>query len=206
MEAEELLNLLEYHVIPTYFARNKNGEREIWIRASKASMKTVLPRFNTIRMAIDYLRDSYSPASREGRLLAENGAAGAHALAVWKQKVAASWEGLRARLAEPVAGSISAGEQLVVEVAVELNGLDTDDVFVECLVDDPARPGRQRHACSIPLFLDRRNDAGEAVFRCELFDPDYTCTVGGLQEFRIRLYPCHPLLSHPLECGRMLWL
>ena len=57
LEAEELLNILEYQVIPTYYARNEDGEPEAWITTSKASMKSVLPRFNTIRMAKDYLRE-----------------------------------------------------------------------------------------------------------------------------------------------------
>lgn len=206
MEADELLNILEYQVIPTYFARNTDGEREAWIRASKDSMKSVLPRFNTVRMAIDYLRDSYAPAAREGRLLLDGDAAGARELAQWKQKVAASWHGVQARLAEPVAETIKAGERLSLDVAVHLNGLEPEDIFVECVVGDDLLAGENHTLCSVPLFLAGQADTGEALYHCELFDTVYTCIVGGLQEFRIRLYPCHYLLSHPFECGQMLWL
>ena len=36
-----MLNILEYQVIPTYYARNEDGEPEAWITTSKASMKSV---------------------------------------------------------------------------------------------------------------------------------------------------------------------
>jgi starch phosphorylase len=206
MEADELLNFLEYQVIPTYYARNRDGEREAWISASKASLKSVLPRFNTVRMALDYLRDSYAPAAREGRLLQEDNAAGARELAQWKQKVAAGWHGVTAQLSQPVSRTIHAGERLSLEVGVHLNGLEPEDIFVECVVGPDILTGKSHMLCSVPLFLSGRGGSGEALYHCELFDPDYTCTVGGLQEFRIRLYPCHHLLSHPFECGLMRWL
>jgi starch phosphorylase len=205
LEAEELLNILEYKVIPTYYARNPDGEPEAWIKASKASMKSVLPRFNTIRMAMDYLRASYGPAAREGRLLEGDGAAGARELAAWKNRIAAAWPGVSARLAQPVATTIHAGGHVVLDVAVNLNGLGPEDVFVECVMSDSAMPG-EHTLCSVPLFLAGETGEGEALYHCDLFDNNESCSVGGLQYFRIRLYPCHPLLSHPLECGLMIWL
>ena len=205
LEAEELLNILEYQVIPTYYARNEDGEPEAWITTSKASMKSVLPRFNTIRMAKDYLRESYGPAAREGRLLGAGGAAGARELAAWKDKIAGAWSGVHARLAQPVQRTIQAGGHVALDVAVDLNGLEADDVFVECVMG--ANPVfSEPFQCSVPLFLVGKDATGAALYHCDLFDNDTSCSVGGLQNFRVRLYPCHPLLSHPLECGLMIWL
>ena len=205
-EAGELMNLLEYQVIPAYYARNRDGEPEAWIRWSKASMKSVLPQFNSIRMALDYLRDSYAPAAREGRRLAADGAAGASELALWKQKIAAAWPNVRARLGQPTAPSIHAGESLPLDVAVHLNGLQPDDVFVECVVGTPNAWEENITSCSVPLFLVGETTEGEALYHCDLFDSGMSCQVGGLQQFNIRVYPCHHLLNHPLECGRMIWL
>jgi len=200
------MNLLEYQVIPTYYARNRDGEPEAWIRLSKASMKSVLPQFNSIRMALDYLRDSYAPAAREGRRLAADGAAGARELAQWKQKIAAAWPSVRARMGQPTAASIHAGESLPLDVAVHLNGLQPDDVFVECVVGNPNAWEEDLSFCGVPLFLVGETTEGEALYHCDLFDSGMSCQVGGLQQFNIRVYPCHHLLCHPLECGRMIWL
>ncbi len=206
LEAEELMNILEYQVIPAYYARNAEGEPEKWNRMSKASMKSILPRFNTIRMALDYLRISYAPAARESRLLSEDNARGAQELASWKQRIDKQWSGVHGSLVSPIPASISARESLPVEVEIHLNGLDAGDVTVECVFGRETGTGcfDIERRLSFELAESTRGDM--ARYHCDLFNTAESCLQGGQQYFRIRLYPCHPLLTHPLECGRMIWL
>jgi starch phosphorylase len=205
-EAEELLNTLEYQVIPSYYTRNAEGEPEDWVARSKASMKTVLPNFNTIRMAKDYLGDLYGPASRAGRRLREDQASGARELARWKSKIAQDWTGVRAQLASPVATAIHSGKPLLIDVNVDLNGLDSDDIVVECVLGTETESGEFSATHSVSCALVAPAIDGKSSYHCRLFEDEQLCSAGGLQHFKIRIYPYHPLLSHPLECGRMLWL
>jgi starch phosphorylase len=86
----ELLNLLERQVITLYYDRDAEGEPDAWIRKSKASMGSILPQFNSVHMAMDYLQAYYGPASAQGKRLGQDHAAGA--LARWKRKIAdAAW-------------------------------------------------------------------------------------------------------------------
>jgi len=205
-EAQELMNILEYQVIPAYYSRNSEGEPDAWVERSKSSMKTILPRFNTIRMAMDYLRQSYSPAARQGRRLQENGMAGARELSAWKKRINESWAEVNAWLTDPVASAICSGESMPLEVRVHLNGLEAEDVVVECLIGKLNDAG-QFNAHRRGFFsLMKMTGNGEALFHYDLFSSDATCQDGGLQHYKIRLYPHHELLSHPLECGLMLWL
>jgi starch phosphorylase len=207
LEAEELMNILEYQVIPAYYDRNQEGVSEVWTRMSKASMMSILPRFNTIRMALDYLRVSYAPAARESRLLHQDNARGAQELAAWKQKIADSWSAIEGRLTSPVPASISTREHLHLEVEVNLNGLDAADIAVECVLGHETGTGQFITECSQPFFyLAERSSGSMASYQCNLFDNAETCEQCGQQSFKIRMYPCHPLLNHPLECGRMIWL
>jgi len=205
-EAEELLNTLEYQVIPSYYTRNADGEPEDWVARSKASMKTVLPNFNTVRMAMDYLRHLYGPAGRAGRQLRDEQGSGARELARWKQKISHAWHDLQAQLARPVATEIQSGEPLLIDADVELNGLDSDDIVVECVLGEETGSGEFRATRSIPFALLATAIDGKASYRCKLFEAKELCSAGGLEHFKIRIYPYHRLLSHPLECGRMLWL
>jgi starch phosphorylase len=206
LEAEELMNILEYQVIPAYYARNREGEPEAWTRMAKASMMSILPRFNTIRMALDYLRESYGPAARESRRLLQNNASGARELAAWKQKIMQNWSGIQGRLTSPVPASISSREQLPVEVEVQLNGLDASDIVVECIFGRETGTGEFETEHCLPFTLADSTAGAVARYRCELFDTAKSCQQGGQQVFKIRMYPCHTLLNHPLECGRMIWL
>jgi starch phosphorylase len=206
LEAAALMNILEYQVIPAYYQCNEEGYSEEWLRMARASMKTILPRFNTIRMAMDYLRQSYSPAAREGRLLAAGAAQGAGELAAWKHRIAQAWPAIQARLVSRIPDSIHAGEALTLELELAMNGLQPEDIVAECVVGLLDADGKFR-----PLYHKLFSDGeklpdGKSVLRCELFNFDTPCSIGGLQHFKIRYYPCHHLLSHPLECGLMRWL
>ena len=205
-EANELMNILEREVIPLYFSRNEDGEPQPWIEKSKASLSTILPYFNNIRMAGDYLRDFYGPAARQGKRLAADKAAGAIELANWKKTIAGAWPGIAVRLSNAPARSIMSGQPLPIEVAVRLNGLSPQDVVVECVIS--ARDGLDKFVpvASVLLKPDEQGTQEETMYRADLCDPQPCDGFNGLQHYQIRLYPSHPLLSHRFACGLMLWL
>jgi starch phosphorylase len=206
LEAAELMNILEYQVIPSYYTHNGEGYSDEWLRIARASMKTILPRFNTIRMAMDYLTQSYVPAAREGRRLSANAAAAARELANWKQQVGRAWPAVHGSLVTQVPASIKAGEPLSFEVALQLDGLQPEDVVVECVLGRTDEEDNFITSYRRLFYLAGTSADGATLFRCDLFDVDDACSAGGLQQFKIRYYPCHHLLSHPLECGLMRWL
>jgi starch phosphorylase len=206
LEAAELMNILEYQVIPAYYTRNGDGYSSQWLRMARNSMKTILPHFNTIRMAMDYLEKSYAPAARAGQRLAASAAQGASELAAWKRRIMQAWPGIGGQLTSPVPDSINSGENLLLELELNLNGLQADDLVVECVFGTLSAEGEFRVAHRM-LFSGAGISAnGKNLFRCKLFDLGNPCSTGGLQHFKIRYYPCHHLLSHPLECGLMHWL
>jgi len=205
-EANELLNILEREVVPLYFSRSEDGERQPWIKKSKASLSTILPHFNNIRMASDYLHDFYRPAARQGKRLAADKASGASELAEWKKKVTAAWPDVAVRLSKTPARSIVSGQPLPVELAVTLNGLSPQDVVVECVIG--ARDGQDEFVpvASVLLEPDEPGVQDEMIYRADLCNPQPCDGFNGLQHYRIRLYPSHPLLSQRFACGLMLWL
>jgi len=205
-EAQELMNTLEYLVIPAYYSRNSDGEPEAWVERSKSSMKTILPQFNTVRMAMDYLRESYSPAARQGRRLQADNQSGARELSAWKKRIAEAWPQVNAWLMNTVASAICSGESLPIEVKVSLNGLSAEDIVVECLIGKEITTGEFAPHRKAAFKRVGVTDDGDTLFHFDLFSSDATCQDGGLQHYKIRIYPYHELLSHPLECGLMLWL
>jgi starch phosphorylase len=206
-EAEELLKLLEHQVIPLYYRRNPEGEPEEWVRKSKASMKSVLPNYNSIRMAVDYLRGYYGPARDHGRALREEEAAGARELAQWKQRVAAAWEGVRVRLGNAPPAAVTAGHPIQVEIAVELNGLAPEDLVVECLIGRLTELGEFTPAHRIPFEAVKHTAArNEQTYRVDLASAMADLPMEGLRHYQVRVYPHHRLQAHPFECGCILWL
>ncbi len=200
-EAQELYDLLEKQVIPLYYQRNSHGYSEGWVRKSKASMKTILPRFNAQRMVMDYVRQYYVPAIRQRLVLTSDAGRRAQELAQWKKHIFKNWPGVHIRRLDDPPTQIRAGTMLTLQVAAFLNGLEPDDVLVECLVGTESESGefliRDRHV----FIAQGRNEAGETLYRLDL-EP----RLPGLQYYKIRMYPFHPNLSHRFETGCMVWL
>ena len=60
-DSQSLYNLLEHAIVPLYYDRNIEGIPEGWVRRMKASMRTVIPVFNTHRMLSEYVKYLYLP-------------------------------------------------------------------------------------------------------------------------------------------------
>jgi len=201
-ESRSLYELLEDKVLPLYYERKDLGYSPEWIKLARRSMLSMLPRFNSIRMVGEYVNKFYRAASQQGRIYSENGFEPARTVARWKERVRGAWPGVSLRRVDEPSNSLSFGEELLIEVAVGLNGLEPEDLVVELLLTreqrhlDPQAPP-ERHAFT----------TGEAVAQGE---QRYTLRLApglcGKLEYRIRAYPYHRLLTHRFELGLLLWV
>lgn len=199
-ESRTLYEILQDKVIPLYYERGKYGYPEEWVKKSKLAMASVLPRFNAGRMMEEYVSKSYLPASRQGKAYAAKEYEVARVVAAWKSKVGAAWPAVSIRRLDDAKRTLVFGEPLRLEAALNLDGLEEQDVVVELLYNRSYTKNFRRNRKSIKFSYDRM--AGqEHVFVLEI-RPD----ICGLIDYQIRVYPFHPLLTHPLECGLMTWL
>src|SRR5690606_15890593 len=160
----------------------------------------VLPRFSAHRMVDEYLRRMYIPALRAGTRLDADDRAGARALAAWKARVHRCWPGVELRWLETPPVSLHKGEALRLRIAAALNGLGTDDVRVECLMESQRARETSMRTAGI-AFEPRPGTGAETLYELELVPP-----ADGQLQFRVHAFPWHPLLAHPFECGLQRWL
>ncbi|AOY87684.1 alpha-glucan phosphorylase [Marinobacter salinus] len=200
-EARDLLDLLEFEIVPLYYDRASQGYSKGWVERSKNSMKSIMPRFNAQRMVMDYVERYYCPASGQGKKMAEADGAVATELAEWKQRVRNAWPGVSIRVQGCVECRCPFDETVELRVEAELNGLTADDVRVECLVT-PECTGSHESSGPDRFLLEQEEQRGETTVFSARIPPPYP----GLQTLRLRLYPYNDSLSHPLEMGAMLWI
>jgi starch phosphorylase len=200
-EGLELLDILEEEVVPLYYKRNGHGYSSEWIKRAKRSMITTLPRFNAQRMVMDYVRRCYAPASRQGRRLSADGHRNAQELARWKRFVASAWGKVRLRRVDEPPAELSSGDRLALRVLAGLGELSPDDVAVECLLGRPGSDSTFKVHGSHRLRAAEKTSSGDTLFALDL-DLE-TC---GLHHYKLRIYPIHPMLTHPFETGCMVWL
>lgn len=204
-EATELLDALEYQVIPTYYSGGGRCESEAWVSLCKSAMKSVLPRFSATRMVNDYAEHYYAPAARHRRALMADDGAGARALAAWKREVIARWAGVSLRLVSAPAPDATYGDAMGIAVGVQLDGLGVEDVVVECVLGTRNSLGKFTPGSTLTLAAEA-GGGGEMIYRGDFYQADSELLKHGPQLYQIRAYPHHPLLAHRFECGLMKWL
>lgn len=200
-EANDLLDILENEIIPIFYNRGKQGYSKYWVKLSKASMKSCIPKFNASRMVMDYVRRLYSPAKKQFELLNANNGEGARQLAAWKGRVHANWRNIKMQRIDDGISHINTNETLHIKVSVYLNGLTPEDVAVECVSghcnsEKDIMVNKERHRFKLEGEQDKNH-----IFTLNL-KPSHA----GLNHYKIRMYPYHELLSHPLETGYLIWL
>tara|TARA_R110000823_G_scaffold309352_1_gene433483 strand:- start:3149 stop:5695 length:2547 start_codon:yes stop_codon:yes gene_type:complete len=199
-EASDLLNILEHEVLPTYYRRDGRGHSADWVALSKASMMSIIPRFNAQRMLRDYITQLYLPAQNQRRKLEANGAELARELAHWKQKARLAWPGVSMQLMLQPPAHLHHDETILLQVRANLNGLAASDVRLECLFGYAATDGELEVAQTGQL-VPSGEDGEWTEFHIEL-----TPEIAGLQYYKLRMYPFSEALSHPFELGCMIWI
>jgi len=199
-EAFDLFNILENDIVPMYFNTGMHGYSKDWVKVSKESMKSCIPRFNSQRMVSDYVTKYYLPARDQAKLFEEDDCQLAKSLAEWKKKINAHWAGVSIKVAGEYGECIMDGDNLPVQVDANLNGLSENDVAVECLIGVESQTGNF-------LVHDRfrfnfvKTDGKYHQFELLLKPP-----MPGLSYYKLRIYPYHKALSHPFETGKMIWV
>ncbi len=164
-------------------------------------MKSILPRFNSQRMVMDYVTHYYTAARQQRLILTGSDYTRARELAVWRKKVAHAWPQVRLRRLDSPLPRLTADQTLSLRVAAHLDGLAADDVLLECLTGTESESGDMQVQDQHVFTAMERNEAGETVFALDLKP-----RLSGLQYYKIRMYPFHPALAHRLEAGYMIWL
>ena len=199
-EANDLLNIIEHEVLPTYFRRDGGGYSEDWVALSKASMKSTIPRFNAQRMLRDYVTKLYWPARQQRRRLEANGAQLARELAAWKHRVRNAWLGVRMELMLMPPAHLSHDDRIVLQVRAELNGLQAADVRLECLL------GRTDSDGEFQVMQQAELPATGTEEQFTYFGIELVPEIAGLQYYKLRMYPYNDALCHPFEMGFMIWI
>jgi starch phosphorylase len=203
VESLALYDLLETEIAPAFYRRGSDGLPQNWIATMKASMRTLIPVFNTHRMAEDYCERFYLPASLQLAVLTANSMADARRLASWKQRVAAHWPEVQVvGIESETPRGLKVGDVMPVAVRVRLGMIAPEEVTVEAvtgplnargeLVD--GAPQRLEHA-------EQVGQSGEHIFRGGV-----TCTASGRYGFSVRVLPfSRGLSANPFEMGLIRW-
>jgi len=202
-DAQSLFTLLENSVIPLFYDREMSGIPEKWIAMIKRSMQTLVPRFNTDRMLIEYFRDLYLPTSRREHQLYQESYRMARELADWKRKIPMRFSSLRLLdvSIEGIRGdTILVERPFDVSVRIDPGKLEPAEVLTELVIGKKDGSGFAEPPEYVPL-----RPVGKDADGVLTFSVSYTVRQNGAYAYGIRVLPYHPDLAVKQETGLVYW-
>ena len=185
MHASAIYYLLENEIVPMFYERRDHGTRE-WMQRVKQSIKYLSPRFDCRRMVREYDRELYEPAHLAYTAQLRSQFENARQRVRWNLKVLEAWDRVRFVETGPApAGPVTSGITVPVRAAVELAGLDPEDVRVELVMGRVGASGGLEDT-EVMVLPPVEKNGSVAVFAKEI-TPQQTGRLG----YALRISPNH---------------
>ena len=201
LDALTIYSMLEQEIIPLYYARNRFGYSENWVRVVKESFAKITPHYTMKRQLDDYFDKFYKPEAKRFKQLSEKDNVAAKELAAWKETVAARWNDIRIVSTDDPAnvlnGQLISGDPFTIRHVVDEQGLDNAIGIDMVIISN--RDGSEHFRAAIPMNVVG-HDGNNYTF--ELTDSiDFT----GSFKIGFRMYPKHPALAHRQDFCYVRW-
>ena len=201
LDASTIYSMLEQEIIPLYYARNRQGFSENWVRTVKNSIARIAPHYTMKRQLDDYYTRFYNPlAARFHAISADNNRI-ARDIAAWKESVAERWDSIKVvsstRSENLQSASLISGKEFTVRHVVDEQGLD-DAVGID-LVVMTGTDGNEHVSEVLPMKLVSREG------NLHTFELTASIDLAGSYKMAYRLYPKHPQLANRQDMCYVRW-
>ena len=202
LDAATIYSILETEILPLYYARNKKGYSEGWIKVVKNSIAQIAPHYTMKRQLDDYYSKFYCKLAKRFQTLAANDNAKAKEIAAWKEEVVAKWDSIEIvscdKLEDLKAGDIESGKEYTITYVIDEKGLN-DAIGLELVTTYTTADGKQ-HVYSVEPFSVIKKEGDLYTFQVK-----HSLSNAGSFKVSYRMFPKNPELPHRQDFCYVRW-
>ncbi len=202
LDAATIYSILEQEILPLYYARNKKGYSEGWVRTIKNSIAQIAPHYTMKRQLDDYYSKFYCKEAKRFHELSANNYAKAKEIAAWKEEVAAKWDSIEVvscnKPEDMEHASIESGKEYTVQFVIDEKGLN-DAIGLELVTTYNSEDGKQ-HIYSVEPFHVVKKEGTLYTFEAK-----HEIENSGSFRVAYRMFPKHPDLPHRQDFCYVRW-
>ena len=202
LDAATIYSILETEILPLYYARNKKGYSEGWIKVVKNSIAQIAPHYTMKRQLDDYYSKFYCKLAKRFQTLAANDNAKAKEIAAWKEEVVAKWDAIEIVSCDKVEdlknGDIESGKEYTITYVIDEKGLN-DAVGLELVTTYTTADGKQ-HVYSVEPFSVVKKEGDLYTFQVK-----HSLSNAGSFKVSYRMFPKNPELPHRQDFCYVRW-
>ncbi|MBU3835384.1 MAG: alpha-glucan family phosphorylase [Candidatus Phocaeicola merdigallinarum] len=202
LDAATIYSILETEILPLYYARNKKGFSEGWIRTIKNSIAQIAPHYTMKRQLDDYFSKFYNKEAERYRKLIANDFAKAKELAAWKEEVVAKWDSIQvvslSKDQELRQGNVESGKDYTITCVVDEKGLK-DAVGIEMVVTYTNAEGKEYIYSVSPMEMVKNEG--------DLYTFQLTASLSNAGSFKVsyRMFPKNADMPHRQDFCYVRW-
>ncbi|WP_438850578.1 glycosyltransferase family 1 protein, partial [Bacteroides acidifaciens] len=193
LDAATIYSILETEIMPLYYARNKKGYSEGWIKVVKNSIAQIAPHYTMKRQLDDYYSKFYCKQAKRFAALSANDNAKAKEIAAWKEEVVAKWDAIEIvscdKVEELKNGDIESGKEYTITYVIDEKGLN-DAVGLELVTTYTTADGKQ-HIYSVEPFDVIKKEGDLYTFQVK-----HSLSNAGSFKVAYRMFPKNSELPH----------
>ena len=202
LDAATIYSILETEILPLYYARNKKGYSEGWIKVVKNSIAQIAPHYTMKRQLDDYYNKFYNKLAKRFHMLSANDNAKAKEIAAWKEEVVAKWDSIEIvscdKLEDLKAGDIESGKEYTITYVIDEKGLN-DAIGLELVTTYTTADGKQ-HVYSVEPFSVIKKEGDLYTFQVK-----HSLSNAGSFKVSYRMFPKNPELPHRQDFCYVRW-
>ena len=202
LDAATIYSILETEVLPLYYARNKKGYSEGWVKTIKNSIAQVAPHYTMKRQLDDYFSKFYCKQAKRFAALSADNNAKAKQIAAWKEEVASKWDSIEVVSCEKVddlkTGDIESGKEYTITCVIDEKGLN-DAIGLELVTIYTAADGKQ-HIYSVAPFDVVKKEGDLYTFQVK-----HSFSNAGSFKVSYRMFPKNADLPHRQDFCYVRW-
>ena len=202
LDAATIYSILETEILPLYYARNKKGYSEGWVRTIKNSIAQIAPHYTMKRQLDDYYSKFYTKEANRYKMLAANDYAKAKEIAAWKEDVVSKWDSIQVvslnKEEELREGNVESGKDYTITCVVDEKGLK-DAIGIELVVTYKNAEGKEYIYSVTPMNVVKVEG--------DLYTFQLTHSLSNAGSFKVsyRMYPKNPELAHRQDLCYVRW-
>ena len=202
LDAATIYSILETEILPLYYARNKKGYSEGWVKTIKNSIAQVAPHYTMKRQLDDYFSKFYCKQAKRFAALSADNNAKAKEIAAWKEEVASKWDSIEVVSCEKVddlkTGDIESGKEYTITCVIDEKGLN-DAIGLELVTIYTAADGMQ-HIYSVAPFDVVKKEGDLYTFQVK-----HSFSNAGSFKLSYRMFPKNADLPHRQDFCYVRW-
>ena len=201
LDASTIYSMLEQEIIPLYYARNRKGYSENWVRTVKNSIARIAPNYTMKRQLDDYYDRFYNPEAARFKHLSADDNKVAKSIAAWKESVAERWDSIRVVSSERSdnlqSASLVSGKEFTVRHIIDEQGLD-DAIGIDLVVMS-GTDGNESVCEVMPMEVVKREG------NLYTFELTASIDLAGSYKVAYRMYPKHAELPSRQDFCYVRW-